>query len=313
MTALMGLPCARSAWMSSQRWRVRLARPGSPAGAVAVAACRGPGTAWSPGLVPGPGPLRQSRCRGDGPFRVLGQVVPQVPPAGHLDRGRRAGAGALGESSGPVPADHLGAGMPAQPGRQGIGLPVREQVNGPPGLHVDQDRAVGPAAAEREVIHAQHPHRPRLRDGQRHQQPQHEPPPGRHPQRGGQPRPGPPGQRRRDRAQRRGQRRGPARVPRGQARDLLGERPPVAARRRAEEPADGQPDHHPPPANRRISQPPAVTAVNPGRRHPARRARSLPGTRPRPDAQQPGGHHDSLDDHPGQVRQDNPQLNHTRA
>jgi hypothetical protein len=32
---------------------------------------------------------------GDGLLGVLGQVVPQVPPVGDLDRGRRAGAGAL--------------------------------------------------------------------------------------------------------------------------------------------------------------------------------------------------------------------------
>ena len=100
--------------------------------------------------------------------------------------------------------------------------PVRQQVYGPVGLDVDQDRAVESTATEREVI-AQHPHRPGPRGGQGHQQPQHAGPPGRHPQRGGQPGPGPPGQRRRDRPQRGIQRRGPARVPRGQPFNLLGE------------------------------------------------------------------------------------------
>ncbi len=75
-----------------------------------------------------------------------------MPSVGDLDRGRRAGAGALGECSGPVAADYLGTGMRAQPGRQGVRLPVREQVDGRAGIDIDQQRAVGVAAAEREVV-----------------------------------------------------------------------------------------------------------------------------------------------------------------
>jgi hypothetical protein len=42
--------------------------------------------------------------------------------------------------------------MRAQPGRQGVRLPVREQVDGLAGVDADQQRAVGVAAAEREVV-----------------------------------------------------------------------------------------------------------------------------------------------------------------
>ena len=42
-------------------------------------------------------------------FDVLGKVVPQVPPIGHLDRLGCPTPGALGIGAGAVPADHLGA------------------------------------------------------------------------------------------------------------------------------------------------------------------------------------------------------------
>jgi hypothetical protein len=46
---------------------------------------------------------------GDGLLNVLGQVVPQVPPIGHLDRSRCPTAGSLGIGTGAVPADHPSA------------------------------------------------------------------------------------------------------------------------------------------------------------------------------------------------------------
>src|ERR1700685_3290794 len=42
--------------------------------------------------------------RGDRLLGVFSQVVPQVPAVSDLDRGRRAGPGALGVGPGPVPA-----------------------------------------------------------------------------------------------------------------------------------------------------------------------------------------------------------------
>ena len=74
-----------------------------------------------------------------------------------------------------------------------------------------------------------------------------------------------------------------------------------------------QPDHRSPPADRRIRQPPPVAAVDPDWT-PSRTS----GTQPRPPVPwprrtPPGSHRDPLDNHPGQVRQENSQLNRTRA
>jgi hypothetical protein len=72
---------------------------------------------------------------------------------------------AVGVGPGAVTADDFRAGMSLQPVPDSARLPVGQQVDKPPGLDVDQSRALDAAPAEREVIHAQHPHRARLRDG----------------------------------------------------------------------------------------------------------------------------------------------------
>jgi hypothetical protein len=58
--------------------------------------------------------------------------------------------------------------------------------------------AVVPAAAEREIVQSEHPHRLGLGIGKCHDQSQHAGPPGGKAQHGSQPRPGPAGQRQRD-------------------------------------------------------------------------------------------------------------------
>src|SRR6266545_5815977 len=55
---------------------------------------------------------------------MLGQVVPQMEAVRDLDRLRRPGAGTLGVSAGPVPADDLHAGTGTQPIGQRVGFPV---------------------------------------------------------------------------------------------------------------------------------------------------------------------------------------------
>ena len=65
---------------------------------------------------------------------------------------RGALAGAVGVGAGPVAADHLGPGVLLQPLRECGRLAVAQQVHGLAGLRVDQDGAVIPAAAEREII-----------------------------------------------------------------------------------------------------------------------------------------------------------------
>jgi hypothetical protein len=123
---------------------------------------------------------------------VLGQVVPQVPAVGDLDRVRCAVPGALGVVAGPVPADHLRARMRLQPGLQGAGFPVRQQLDRLARRDVHQDGPVDLAAPQGEVIDPEDLRRgadPRL--GQGGDQPQQRGPVHRHAQDGGQPGPGP--------------------------------------------------------------------------------------------------------------------------
>ncbi|MEV4039514.1 hypothetical protein AB0K69_41870 [Streptomyces umbrinus] len=56
--------------------------------------------------------------------------------------------------------------MSAQPGGEGVRGPVREDVDGAVGVHVDEDRRVGTAAAHGELVDTQASDRLRLRDGQ---------------------------------------------------------------------------------------------------------------------------------------------------
>jgi hypothetical protein len=103
---------------------------------------------------------------------VLGEVVPQVPAVGDLDRNRCALAGAVGVGAGAVPADDLGAGMLAQPVGEGVGFPVGKQVHRAVAVDVDQDGAVAVAAAQREVVDAEHGHAAGIGVGQRAEQAQ---------------------------------------------------------------------------------------------------------------------------------------------
>ena len=89
-------------------------------------------------------------------LEVPGQVVPQVPAVGDLHRVRGAEPGGLGVGTGPVPADHLDSRVFLQPGGEGRHLAVGQQVNRPPGGHVDHDAAVDVAAAQREVVDPEH-------------------------------------------------------------------------------------------------------------------------------------------------------------
>jgi hypothetical protein len=98
----------------------------------------------------------------------------------------------------------------------------------------------------------------------------------------------------------------------GQARHLFGERPPRTGWIVAEQPPDLQPDHHPPPADRRIGQPPLIPAVHPPRAGPAPAARRLLRLRMSPDPQACRTGLDVIDHDGRQVRQQHPQV-HQRA
>ena len=126
---------------------------------------------------------------------VFGQVVPQMPAIGDLDRARRAGPGALGVVAGPVPADDSRARMRRQPRLEAGGLPVRQQVDHVPGAHVHQHRPVHLALGQREVIDPEHLRRGRdLRIRRRRDQAQHRRGVHGDPEGPGQPGGGPPGQ-----------------------------------------------------------------------------------------------------------------------
>ena len=73
----------------------------------------------------------------------------------------------------------------------------------------------------------------------------------------------------------------------------------------AEEPADPQPDHHPPTADRRIGQPPLIPAMHPLGSAAAPRARRISRPRACPDAQPRPGQLGLLHHDPRQVWQQN--------
>jgi len=94
--------------------------------------------------------------RGDLPEDGLAQAVPQVPAVTGLDRAGQGTADRLAVGAGPVPAYDLHAGVNAQPRLRHAGGPARQDIDALPGLGVDHDGGVVVAAAQREVIDAQH-------------------------------------------------------------------------------------------------------------------------------------------------------------
>jgi hypothetical protein len=250
------------------------------------------------------GVVQAAAVAGHGPGRVLAEVVIQVPAVGDLDGAGGAAAGAVGVGAGPVPEDHLHLRLAFQPGDEGGGQPVREQVDGPAGLGVDQQCAVAAAPAEREVVDAEDPHGAGVRVRQGHDQAQQRRPGRGHRQLGGQPGPGPPGQGQPDRGQQPGQQRRPPRPRRGQLPELLGERDRRAVPVTAVEPAHRQQQRHRLPARRRVGQPPPVPGMHPRGKLPAPAARRVFSARPGPDPQAAALRPDGLDDQPRQVRQE---------
>jgi DNA invertase Pin-like site-specific DNA recombinase len=90
------------------------------------------------------------------PVDGLGEVLQQVETVSDLDRLRRTKPATFGIPARTVTTNHLSAWVSAQPGGEGIGAAVGQQVNGPAGVHVDDDAAVGVALAEREIVDADH-------------------------------------------------------------------------------------------------------------------------------------------------------------
>ena len=86
----------------------------------------------------------------------IAEVTQQVPAIGHLDRFRRALTNSVRVGTGAVACDHLDAGMLAQPGGEGLGLPIREQVHHLVAFEVDQDGSVAMTPPPGPVVHSEH-------------------------------------------------------------------------------------------------------------------------------------------------------------
>ena len=167
----------------------------------AAAAPAGSGPGGGPLASPGSGLFffEAGAVRYDRFLGVFGEVVPQMPAVGDLDRVGCAVPGALGVVAGPVPADHLRAWMGLEPGLQGAGFPVRQQLDRLPGGDVHQDSPVDLALPQREVVDPEDLRRGADRRlGQGGDQAQQRGAVHRGAQRGGQPGPGPAGQRQPD-------------------------------------------------------------------------------------------------------------------
>ena len=121
----------------------------------------------------------------------LAQAVPQVPAVPGLDRVRQRPADRLPIGTGPVAADDLNAPMIAQPGLQHHGLSAVQHIDPLPSLGAGQNGRVDLAAAQREVINAQHPRHADLRQRKPEQNPQRGMPRQRDSQHRCQPSPGP--------------------------------------------------------------------------------------------------------------------------
>nr|WP_228472845.1 hypothetical protein [Streptomyces cyaneochromogenes] len=85
------------------------------------------------------------------------EVWEEVPAIGDFQSAGGRLSDGLGEGHQAVTAHDLGAGVLLEPSGNRVGLAVRQDVYGPEGHDVDEDRAVGPPFAERELIDAQYP------------------------------------------------------------------------------------------------------------------------------------------------------------
>ena len=75
---------------------------------------------------------------------------------GHLCGARGAVACALGVRTRPIPCDHLDTRVLAQPLRDWLSGPLREQGHGLVALQVHQDRAIGVPFPQGKIVHPQH-------------------------------------------------------------------------------------------------------------------------------------------------------------
>ncbi|GGZ40236.1 hypothetical protein GCM10010344_00870 [Streptomyces bluensis] len=84
------------------------------------------------------------------------QVAQQVPAVSCLNGVRGGLPDGAGVGAGPIAAHDLGTGMAAKPRGQRLGPPIWQNVDGLVGFDIDEDRSEAAAAAEGELVHAEH-------------------------------------------------------------------------------------------------------------------------------------------------------------
>jgi hypothetical protein len=88
---------------------------------------------------------------------LVAEISPQVPAIADLHRFGQGTADGLGVGGRAVPAHDLDTWMFTQPGRQGGRVAAGQDRDTPAGLGIDDDRGVAVAAAQGEIVHADHP------------------------------------------------------------------------------------------------------------------------------------------------------------
>jgi hypothetical protein len=130
--------------------------------------------------------------RGDLLRSRIGEAVPQVPAVADLHRVWQRRADGLPVGTRPVTGDDFHAGMGTQPFLHDIGGAPFQDVDPPAGLGVDEDRRVGRALPQGEVVNPEYSRHRQRGKGDLQQRAQQGVTGGEHAQRGQQPGPGAP-------------------------------------------------------------------------------------------------------------------------
>ena len=105
-------------------------------------------------------PAQRGVLAGQIALQGIGDVLDEVEAIGHLQGLRCPEPNPLGIGPRAIPRDDQHLGMPAQPGGEGLRRPIRQQVDDPLQIKVDEDRAVAASLAARPIIDTERPDRP---------------------------------------------------------------------------------------------------------------------------------------------------------
>src|SRR3954454_2120501 len=170
----------------------------------------------------------------------LSQVLRQMETVCNLHGVRSTTRGAIGVGTTPIPTDDLDTRTALQPGCQGVGRPIWQQVNNLVLLQINQDRPVGMALPLRPVVDPKRPWRGSLDHGRPADQSEQGGWTGRHPKATDNPGSGLTTQGEREQTDYLGQARGPASIRGDHPGQPFGEDPTRAGRLTAEELADAE-------------------------------------------------------------------------